>query len=83
MVSCVDSKPCYRFLSSHKQTVATIKIGALEHNDRVNLVRKILAEHGKQLDESAFNNQVCSYIIDPELFQIFRPRLILTNPIGK
>ena len=58
VVSCTENTACHKVLASHKQLIDTIKVGAMELSDRAEFVRKILANYGKALDESAFNNQM-------------------------
>ena len=41
----------------------TVRVGALDMMERTEFVRKLLKKHRKELDESAFNNQVrCAYL---------------------
>lgn len=58
VLSCIDNTLCRKQLSIHKQLAEIIKVGAFEVTARSELVRKVLMQHGKQLDESPFNNQM-------------------------
>ena len=58
VLTCLENTICQNTLAVHKNLCDVIKVGAFELADRANFVRQILSQYGKELDESAFNNQV-------------------------
>ena len=58
MISCLDSGTCAKTLEARRKGVETVRVGALDMMERTEFVRKLLKKHRKELDESAFNNQV-------------------------
>ena len=58
IISCNTDSDCKNVLSNHSRLYENVKVGSLEYTDRAKLVRQFFGQHGKSLDESAFNNQV-------------------------
>ena len=58
VISCNQDGHCARTLDSRRSGVEVIRIGPLDMMERVEFVRRLLKKHRKELDESAFNNQV-------------------------
>lgn len=57
ILSCVTDTPAYSAIKS-RQDSKLFEVKSLDVLDKAALVKESLARHGKQLDESPFNNQV-------------------------
>lgn len=58
VISCTDLSTCQRNLSAHKQLLDVVKVGDMDHVDRASFVRQFMFDYGKELSESAFDNQM-------------------------
>ena len=58
VISCNRDGQCAKTLESRRSGVEIILIGPLDMIERTEFVRRLLRKHRKELDESAFNNQV-------------------------
>lgn len=63
ILSCNSASAVYYALK-HRNDCLNFEIKSLNLSDKSQLVRMDLAQHGKKLDETAFNNQVhCDTVI--------------------
>ena len=58
MISCNQSGQCAEAIESRRSAFETIQIGPLDMMERTEFVRRLLKKYRKELNESAFQNQV-------------------------
>ena len=58
LVSVRSDSPCFKSLQRHAAFSENFVVGALQLLDKTDVARHMLSVRGKQLDESAFANQV-------------------------
>ena len=64
IVTVRNDSPCFKALQRHSAFRENFVVGSLQLLDKTDVARHMLSERGKQLDESAFGNQVRRHVVD-------------------